>query len=316
MRLRTFLATLAVTALLLPTAPAQAADVETIVSFNAGAGEFPEGLAVDKRDNVYVTLIAPISDIRRFTPDGEESTLVHFDVGGFGPLGMATDAAGNVFVAVASTDPATQGVYRVSQDGTATRLPGTEALTFANGLAFDKRGNLFVSDTAAGLIWRIPRGGSAEVWLDDPLLVGTGELRAGVPIGVNGIAVDGKTVVAVNTEQGTLLRIPIQRDGSAGEPEIVSDDPALFGADGIALDVHGSVYVAVNAQNTIVRVDGDEITTIADATDGINGASSVAFGTAKGDRKNLFVVNFGIFSPAPTPALLRFPVGVPGAPLP
>jgi hypothetical protein len=74
------------------------------------------------------------------------------------------------------------------------------------------------------------------------------------------------------------------------------------------------VFAAVNAQNTIVRVDGDGFTTIADADDGINGVSAVAFGTGMGDRTSLFAVNFGVFSPAPTPALLKVEVGVPGAP--
>jgi sugar lactone lactonase YvrE len=317
MRLRTILAALTVAALALPITPAHAATpVETVVSFDLAAGELPEGLAIDKRDNAYVSLIAPVSEIRKITPSGEQSTFASFDVGGFGPLGMAIDAAGTVYVAVASTDPATQGVYRVSADGTATRLPGTEAMTFPNGLALDRRGNLFVTDAAFGAVWRIPRGGPAEVWLHDPLLVGTGNLGAGVPIGANGIAVDGDAVIVANTEKATLVRIPILQNGTAGEPEVVAEDPALLGIDGITLDVHGAVYAAINLQNAIVRVEGDEITTIADAGDGINGVSSISFGTAMADRMNLFGVNFGVFSPVPTPSLFKVAVGVPGRPLP
>lgn len=316
MRLRTILAALTVAALALPITPARAADVETVVSFDLSSGELPEGLAIDKRDNAYVSLIAPVSEIRKITPSGDQSTFASFDVGGFGPLGMAIDAAGTVYVAVASTDPANQGVYSVRADGAATRLPGTEALTFPNGLAFDRRGNLFVTDAAFGAVWRIPRGGSAELWLHDPLLVGTGALGAGVPIGANGIAVDGNGVIVANTEKATLVRIPILRNGAAGEPEVVAGDPALLGIDGITLDVHGAVYAAINAQNAIVRVDGEAITTIAGVGDGINGVSSVSFGTAMGDRMNLFGVNFGVFSPAPTPSLFKVAVGVSGRPLP
>ena len=47
MRLRAFLAVMAVTALLLPIAPAHAAEVETLVTFDLAAGELPEGVAVD-----------------------------------------------------------------------------------------------------------------------------------------------------------------------------------------------------------------------------------------------------------------------------
>lgn len=314
MRLRTIIAALTVTTLALSIAPARADHVETVVTFDLAAGELPEGVAVDRRDNVYVSLIAPVSEIRKITPSGQQSTLVDLNVGGFGPLGLAVGARGAVYAAVATSDPATQGVYRVTRDGTATRLPGTEAISFPNDLAFDRRGNLFVTDTARGAVWRIPRGGSAELWIQDPLLEGTGELGAGVPLGANGIAVAHRrnAIIVANTELGTLLRIRIRRDGTAGELKVAAEDPALFGVDGIALARSGAVYAAVNAQSTIVRVDGDEFTTIADAGDGINGASAVAFG-ARRDRRDLFAVNFGVFSPAPTPSLLKIAVGVRGA---
>ena len=315
MRLRTILAALTVAALALPIAPARAADVETVVSFDLGAGELPEGAAVDMDDNVYVSLTGPVSEIRKITPSGTQSTLVDLNVGGFGPLGLAVGEGGAVYVAVASFDPATQGVYRVSADGAATRLPGTGAISFPNDLIFDRQGNLFVTDTAGGAVWRIPPGGSAELWIQDPLLQGTGELGAGVPLGVNGIALTLRqhAIIVSNTELGTLLRIRIRRNGTAGDIHVVADDPALFGIDGIALARSGALFAAVNAQSTIVRVGERGITTIADAEDGINGASAVAFGTGS-DRRNLFVVNFGAFSPAPTPALLKISVGVRGAP--
>ena len=181
MRFRTIIAALTVTTLAFSIAAARADHVETVVTFDLAAGELPEGVAVDRRDNVYVSLIAPVSEIRKITPSGQQSTLVDLNVGGFGPLGLAVGAGGAVYAAVATSDPATQGVYRVTRDGTATRLPGTEAISFPNDLAFDRRGNLFVTDTAGGAGWRIPRGGSAELSIQDPLLEGTGELGAGSP---------------------------------------------------------------------------------------------------------------------------------------
>jgi len=315
MRLRMILAALTVAALAFPIAPASAADVETVVSFDLASGELPEGVAVDMDDNVYVSLIAPVSEIREISPSGTQSTLADLNVGGFGPLGLAVGDDGTVYAAVASFDPATQGVYRVSADGAATRLPGTGAISFPNDLVFDRHGNLFVTDTAGGAVWRIPPGGSAELWIQDPFLLGTGELGAAVPLGVNGIALTLRQhgIIVSNTERGTLLRIHVRRNGTAGDIHVVADDPALFGIDGIALARSGAVFAAVNAQSTIVRVGERGITTIADAEDGINGASAVAFGVGS-DRANLFVVNFGVFSPTPTPALLKISVGVRGAP--
>ena len=317
MRLRSFVAALTLAALMLPTAPARAADIETLVSWDAAAGELPEGVAVDKRGNIYVSLIAPVSEIRKIAPDGEQTTLVDLGLGGNGPLGLAVDARGTVYAAAATFDPATQGVYRITADGSASRLPGTGSIAFANGLPFDQRGNLYVTDSTEAAVWRIPRRGSAELWIQDPLLEGTGAFGLGVPIGANGITFRTPNEIVVgNIEQGTLVSVPILPDGSAGEPMVIVEDPAIFGIDGLAVDVHGTIYAAVIAQSTIVRVDGDSIETLADADDGINQASSIAFGQGIRDRKSLFGVNFGIFSPAPTPSLFRLPVGVPGAPQP
>ena len=318
MRLRTLLTALTTAALLLSIAPAQAAEIEVLVSFDAGAGELPEGVAVDKRGNIYVSLITPVSEIRKIAPDGEQTTLV--DLGfesGNGPLGLAVDARGTVYAAAATFDPATQGVYAIAPDGTAERLPGTQQIGFPNGLTFDDRGTLYVTDSTFGAVWRVPRGGSAELWIQDPSLVGTGELGAGVPIGANGITFRAPSEILVgNTEQGTLVSIPILPDGGAGEPTVIADDAAIFGVDGLTVDIHGAIYAAVIAQSTIVRVDGDTIETLATQDDGLNQASSIAFGQGIRDRMSLFGVNFGIFSPEPTPSLFRLPVGVPGAPAP
>jgi sugar lactone lactonase YvrE len=306
---------MAVTALLLPTPVAQAVEIETLVTFDLGAGELPEGVAIDHRGTVFVSLTAPVSEIRQIAPDGEQTTLVDLGLGGFGPLGLAVDARGNVYAAAATFDPATQGVYRITADGTATRLPGTESIAFPNGLAFDQRGNLYVADST-GAVWRIPRGGGAEVWSDDPLLLGDGSAGAGVPIGANGITYRKKEIVVGNTDLGTLVSIPVLRGGAAGDATVIADDPALFGIDGLTVDVHGTIYACVIAQSTIVRIGGDGIETLADADDGIVGASSIAFGQGRRERKSLYGVNFGVFSPVPKPSLFRLPVGVPGAPQP
>jgi sugar lactone lactonase YvrE len=316
MRLRTLLATIAVTALLISSAPAHAAEIETLVTFDLAAGELPEGVAIDTRGNIFVSLTAPVSEIRKIAPSGQQTTLVDLGLGGFGPLGLAVDARGNVYAAAASFDAATQGVYRITPDGTATRLPGTGAIAFPNGIAFDQRGNLYVADST-GAVWRIPRGGEAEVWSDDPLLVGDGSAGAGVPIGANGITFRTPNEIVVgNTDLATLVSIPILPSGDAGEATVLVEDPAILGIDGLTVDVHGTIYACVIAQSTIVRFGEDGIETLADADDGINGASSIAFGQGQRDHKSLYGVNFGIFSPAPTPLLFRLPVGVPGAPQP
>jgi DNA-binding beta-propeller fold protein YncE len=292
------------------------APIETVVAFNPAAGQFPEGVAVDVTGTAYVSLISPVAQIRTIDRSGGQSVLAQFPPVGFGPLGLAVSSAGDLYVAVASFDPATRGVYRVAPDGTTARLPGTGGILFPNGLTLDPRGDLYATDSIAGAIWKIPRGGSAAIWFQSALLAGDGSVGLGFPLGANGIAYGKNEVVVTNTEGAKLVRVPVLPDGTAGPASVVAQGAALAGADGVALDVFGDAFVAVNPQNTLIRVAPDgAITTLGTAADGLDNPASVAFATSHGERKTLYITNFAVFSAAPKPALLRTGVGVPGMPL-
>ena len=138
------------------------------------------------------------------------------------------------------------------------------------------------------------------------------------------IAYRNGDVFVANTERGQLVRVPINPDGSAGIPEVLvanpdqSDPATLFGADGIALDVHGDIYVVNAGSSALLRfpADGDgpgdvEIITTA----GLFGPASLAFGSGKGERQSVFIVNFDFFTQT-NPGLVKVDVGVPGLPLP
>ncbi len=196
--------------------------VEVVKSYDASLGQLPEGVAVDKTGNIYVSLF-PLGELWKISPEGTESLLI--DLPEPGAAGVAVDAPGNVYMTHISFNPDTQGVYRVTQDGAAERLPGTEAILVPNALAFDKGGNLYVTDSwrgeekaTVGAIWRIPRGGSAELWLQHETLDGLGEIPGYFPIGANGIAYRHGDLYVANTEKGLIVRIPILEGGDAGEP--------------------------------------------------------------------------------------------------
>ena len=314
--MRIFLA-IAAAALLVPAAVAGAA-VESVVAvhYDLAAGEQPEGVAVDKRGDVYVSL-APLGQVWRVDRDGTERMLAQVVPAGAGNgvLGMAVDAPGNVYVAAATFDSAS-GVYKIARDGSFARLPGTEAIVFPNGVTLDKEGNVYITDTILGAVWRVPAGGGpAELWFQSAaLLEGSGIFGFGFPLGANGIAYRQNALVVGNTEGGRLVRVEIEPDGSAGAISVLAEGLPLLAVDGIAFDVHGNVWAAVIAQSTIVRVSptGD-VTTIATAADGLDWASSIAFGK-NGD---LWAVNFAIGPPGgPGPALLRLDVGTKGQPVP
>ena len=296
--------------------------VQTFVRFDPAAGEFPEGIAIDKTGDVYVSMIL-LDQIRKIDQNGAKAVVAQFGPGS-GPAGLAVAPDGTLYVAMSAfnlqtgeTDPALRGVYRVRRDGTTERLPGTGAMLFPNDVRLDPQGNVYATDTAGGAVWRVPRGGTAALWAKHPLLEGDGSFGFPFKIGANGIAVRHDEIIVGNPERGLLARIPVQPDGAAGTPTLLAESPALVGVDGIALDVHGSVYAGIGFQNLVVRVrDGGVIDTLATADDGLNQPSTLAFGTTAGDQRTLFVLNFSLFSLAPTPGILTLPVGVPGQPLP
>ncbi len=314
---RRLIAVLVVTALALPVAVAGAAiQIDVVVDYDPAAGELTEGVAVDKRGDVFVS-VTPLGQVRKYDPDGSELARVQLvpPGSGIGLAGLAVDAPGNLYVTAITFSPATQGVYKVARDGSYTRLPGTAAIAFANGVTLDKRGNLYVTDTARGAVWRVPADGrAAQVWFESPLIQGTGAFQFGFPLGANGIAYRQNGLVVANTEGARLVRIAIEPDGSAGSVSVLAESPALLGADGIAFDVHGDVWVAVIAQSTIVRVSpSGVVTTVATAGDGLDWASSIAFGK----NSDLWAVNYAIGPPGgPGPALLRLAVEVKGQPVP
>jgi sugar lactone lactonase YvrE len=308
------------TILAVPIAPAHAqGDVNVIAAFDESAGQNPEGISLDRTGDVFVS-VSPLGDLWKI-PAGSTTPepFGHLDgiVPGrdFGLLGLAVDVFGNVYGAAQSADPAVDGVWRFDRrTGDASRLPGTAAIAIPNGLAFDTRGNLFVTDSAAGAIWRIPWGGSASIWLQDAALSGDGSLGLGVPLGANGIAIRNGQLTVTNTERHTILAI----DGS----KTIRVVTTLAGnPDGVAMDVFGNAYVAINLENELDRVSpGGSVDEVASG-DPLDFPSSVAFGTARGARRTLFGVNFSIgeqfgLPPGSGPGVFTVDVGAPGMPVP
>ncbi|MDX1619702.1 MAG: SMP-30/gluconolactonase/LRE family protein [Nitriliruptorales bacterium] len=308
-----------------PSVTAAAGHAELVVGFDEAAGELPEGVAIDKRGNIFVS-IAPLGELWMI-PAGSTTPQLFGAVSGINPLGdlgllgLAVDAAGNVYGGVQSADVSVNGVYVFDRrTGAAERIPGSQAIGIPNDVAFDKRGNLYITDSAAGAIWRVPRGGQLHLWLDDATLDGTGALGLGVPVGANGIEYRHGILYVAVTEQASLVTVPIEPDGSPGTPAVLTGVPSP--PDGLAIDVHGTVYVALISESRIVAVppDGASVTDTA-AGPPLDWPSSIAFGTARGDQKTLFAVNFSIGEgfgapPGTGPGLVAIDVGVPGMPVP
>jgi sugar lactone lactonase YvrE len=318
----TFLSALVVAfaapALLFPAAAQAGQRVRPVVSLPAP--ELPESIAIDRRGDIYLSL-NPLREILRIAPDGAQSVFATIPAGSQS-LGVRLDAAGNVYVAVAGS-----GIWRIPAGGGTPAefapIPG-----LPNGLAFDHRGNLYVSESLGGAIYRITRHGSVSVWAQSPLLVGTtgpgpcGIVHpSGLPLGANGIAFGSRgDLLVANTTLGTIVRIRVRHDGRAGRPSVLAGpDCRLWGADGVAMDRRGNLYGAANAERDIVRVSpGGRLRVLASfaAGDPLYSPSDIAFGTRHGDRKQIFISNFARFTGGIGAGVVTMNAGIPGQPLP
>ncbi|MFQ6026346.1 MAG: SMP-30/gluconolactonase/LRE family protein [Dehalococcoidia bacterium] len=284
--------------------------VSQVSSFKVTAAEFPEGLAVDRDGNIYAGM-APTGEIKKVTPLGKSTTFAQLPSPGEGfMLGMEFNRAGDLYVLMSSGDPDTHGIWRVSSDGESVeRFAALEVEGFPNVLTFDRGGNLFVSDTTRGGIWKVDPQGTVSTWSDDPLLQGVipPVSPLGLSLGANGVAFDasGQNLYVAVTEFGRIVRIPVNPDGSAGTAEVFTEDEGNL-YDGITFDSSGNLYVAVVGQDRVdvISPEGD-ITTLAQGGV-LQNPSDVRLGVGA-DRNTLYIANF---------ALLRFIGLVPGTPRP
>jgi sugar lactone lactonase YvrE len=303
-------------------AQAQAA-VQVVVAFDESQGQNPEGIAINRTGTIFVS-VSPLGDLWRIAPGSDQPQPFGHVAGitpgqDFGLLGLAVDVFGNVYGAVQSANPSANGVWRFDRfTGAATRLPGTAAIGIPNGLAFDKQANLYVTDSARGAIWRIPWGGAASIWLQDAALIGDGSL--GLNLGANGIAVQRGVFTVTNTERRTVLRIP-KVGGQPGAIDVVTTLPVGDNPDGVAMDVFGDAFVAMNLANAIGKITPSGSMSVVASGDPLDFPSSVVFGTAGGQRATIYGVNFSISElfqrpPGEGPGVFRFSAGVPGMPTP
>jgi NADPH:quinone reductase-like Zn-dependent oxidoreductase len=237
-----------------------------VASFDAKKSNLPEGLAV--RGNKAYVGFAPTSEIIEVDVQTKEirpfSTLPQPIAGKGFMTGLAFNGA-DLYAALVSFVPDVQaGIYRAEPGARAKLFAKHAEMAFPNGLAVDAAGRMFVTDSAAGAIFRISRAGEVSKWAGGPLLSGSKDFcgpgrGVGVPfdIGANGIAIKDGAVYVTNTDKAPIVRVPVTADGAAGEPQAFAGPSCenLGGADGLALDPRGNFVAADNHLNKIVRID-------------------------------------------------------------
>lgn len=228
----------------------------TFATLPAGATN-PEGITADAAGNVYVTTFAVggtssgTGQLFVFSSSGKllrtvnvagSSTLL-LDLA-FHPTTGALLVIDFGLQQVLSVDPVT-GASSVF-----TTIPGGSAAG-PNVLTFDDAGNVYVSDSFQGTIWRTGSAGGAPVaWVTSSLLMTSGV----PPFGANGLAFNGNrsSLFVANTGSDTVVKIPVS-GGVPGPPEVFVN--SVNGADGLIIDENDNLWVAANQADEIVVID-------------------------------------------------------------
>jgi sugar lactone lactonase YvrE len=201
------------------------------------------GLAFD-RDNkqVYVTVVAD------FVPNTGASRVRRIAANFNGATDIDEVAE---IPSVGAPNPRMVGNPDTSSDmitfGAFARVP--------NAMVFDKSGNLYISDSFQGAIFRINNPGSCipsclpELISHDPLLATAGF----PPFGANGLALshDEKTLFIANTGDDRVLKL----DLTSKEVSVFAE--SINGADGLAIDKGGRVWVAANQADEVLALNKD-----------------------------------------------------------
>ena len=174
------------------------------------------------------------------------------------PGGIAFDAKGDLYLAAgpfgevvrikaADLNAAKPGLAQTF----ATGLPG------ANGIAFDKAGTLFVSGGASGIVYSVgPNDGAAQAAAQIEKNARTlSNSTATQAIVANGLKFDGAGILHVaDTSRGAVWKVVIGADGKGAKPALLAQSALLEGADDMAFNTNGDVWVAVNELNAIISV--------------------------------------------------------------
>lgn len=192
---------------------------------------------------VYITVVgdfvSPPSKIQRIAADFNAATPIE-DVAVIPSVGAPS------FRTVGNPDGSSDQIYF----GSGARVP--------NALVFDSLGNLYISDSFQGAIFKIanPHGCvpscTPALFSHDPFLATAGF----PPFGANGLALssDEKTLFIANTGDDRILKLDLTKGPLAVNAVSVFAE-SINGADGLAFDSHGRLWVAANQADEVVALN-------------------------------------------------------------
>jgi sugar lactone lactonase YvrE len=290
----------------------------------------PFGIATDSAGNVYVTDLSN-STIRKITSAGVVTTLAgtagvigSTDATGAAasfmyPRGVATDSAGNVYLA----DDGNSTIRKITPAGVVTTLAGTAgvigstdaigaAASFGSpeGVATDSAGNVYVSDN--NIIRKITPAGAVSTLAGTVGSVGSTDATGAAASFLvrKGVATDSaRNVYVADLGNITIRKITpsgavttLAGSGVTGRTDAAGTAARFNLPHAVATDSAGNVYLVDSGNNIIRKITpAGVVTTLADtagvpccATGG-TGPSARPFwptGVATDSADNVYVVDF------------------------
>jgi sugar lactone lactonase YvrE len=273
---------------------------------------FLESIAIGTDSTLFVTSHLD-GKVFRIGTDGIPT--VHATIAGKA-TGLAFTPDGNLLLSAWNNENIST-VFIISPQGEATVLVTIPDAIFLNGLTPLTNDRYLIADSYRGAIWELNvTQKTAKIWLEHPQLARSSSEQE-FPA-VNGLKIYENVLYASNTEKMQIVRIPLQQNRQAGEPEIFVQNVNL---DDFAFDQTGNLYGTTHIYNSVVKITpSGRVTTIAQSEQGMTGSTALAFGRAESDRTGVYVVtNGGMSYPPPTglesAKVVRLDVGIQGIPL-
>jgi sugar lactone lactonase YvrE len=239
----------------------------------------PSSVTVDTSGNIYV---ADTNNevVRKITPSGIVTTIAglagssgNVDANGGNarfnfPHGLATDAAGNVYVA----DTGNNSIRKITPSGDVTTVAAGFNLPY--GVAVDSAGSIYVANTNDQTVEKITASGVVSLVAGAASISGNVDSNVGTNARFNrpyGISVDvaGMIYIADSanhsvrkiTPSGAVSTLAGSTAGAFGFVNGTGSAARFTFPHGVTVDSEGNVYVAEASNNSIRKITVDGIVT-------------------------------------------------------
>ncbi len=274
------------------------------------AGLSAEGLAIHNGHFYVGTFSFSAADGTILVFDNDGTLTQRITVPGLPEVGQLAFAGETLFAVAGNLTAGEGAVVRVNLDsGTVTTVAA--GFKLPNGIAVDEKGNLFVTDLLSGTVSKVTSDGTVSLFASGPLLAPALLPQIGLQLGPNDLTFDkkGTALYVTNVGQGTVVKVEVREDGTAGA---ITDFATIPTPDGVAFDMKGNLYVTSPFTNTVWTVarNGEaHQLTFDTAHESLSNPSNVAF-----RGPHLYITSLALTMPGPA-RISIVNVQFPGLPL-